>query len=99
MKKMIPFSVALFFLFGFVSHKNSRQHTGTHSSFTIHHLPSDTILYPDEKHLKNVRQLTFGGDNAEAYWSFDSKSIIFQRTQSKEGLMCDQIFIGKIPKK
>jgi TolB protein len=33
---------------------------------------------PREKHLKNVRQLTFGGQNAEAYWSFDGKKIVFQ---------------------
>ena len=71
------------------------------SPFTIHYSPftSDTILFPDEKHLKNVQQLTFGGDNAEAYWSFDSKWITFQRTQAKEGTMCDQIFIGKVPQK
>ena len=59
----------------------------------------DTLLYPSEKHLQNVQQLTFGGDNAEAYFSFDSKWIIFQRTQPKDGVMCDQIFIGKVPKK
>ncbi len=59
----------------------------------------DTIQYPEETHLKNVQQLTFGGDNAEAYFSFDGKWIIFQRTNPKEGIMCDQIFIGKVPKK
>lgn len=59
--------------------------------------PGDTLHYPEEKHFKNIRQLTFGGDNAEAYWSYDSKYIIFQRTNPKEGLNCDQIFIGKIP--
>jgi len=58
----------------------------------------DTLQYPSETHLKNVQQLTFGGDNAEAYFSFDNKWIIFQRTQPKDGLMCDQIFIGKVPK-
>jgi Tol biopolymer transport system component len=58
-----------------------------------------TLMYHDEKHFKNVRQLTFGGDNAEAYFSFDGKAIIFQRTNSKEGLNCDQIFYGKLPKK
>ena len=56
-----------------------------------------TLIYPDEKHFKNVRQLTFGGDNAEAYFGFDNEHIIFQRTNAKEGLMCDQIFYGKIP--
>ena len=56
-----------------------------------------SLIYPDEKHFKNVRQLTFGGDNAEAYFGFDNDHIIFQRTNQKEGLMCDQIFYGKIP--
>ena len=61
-------------------------------------LAPDTIQYPEETHLRNVQQLTFGGDNAEAYFSFDSKWIIFQRTNAKEGIMCDEIFIGKLPK-
>lgn len=57
-----------------------------------------TLLYSDEKHFKNVRQLTFGGDNAEAYFGPDGKAIIFQRTNAKEGLKCDQIFYAKLPK-
>lgn len=61
--------------------------------------PDDTLVYPEETHFKNVQQLTFGGDNAEAYWSYDSKYIVFQRTQPKEGLNCDQIFVGKVPEK
>jgi Tol biopolymer transport system component len=63
------------------------------------YLYRDTLLYPNESHLRNVKQLTFGGDNAEAYWSFDSKHIVFQRTNTKEGLLCDQIFVGKVPEK
>jgi TolB protein len=46
---------------------------------------------PEEKHLRNVRQLTFGGSNAEAYFSADGKKIIFQSTRDK--MECDQIFI------
>ncbi len=57
----------------------------------------DTLHYADEKHFKNVRQLTFGGDNAEAYWSFDNSRIIFQRTNPKESVLCDRMFIGKLP--
>jgi len=60
---------------------------------------SDTILYPEETHLKNVQQLTFGGDNAEAYWSYDGKYLVFQRTAPKDGINCDQIFVGKVPQK
>lgn len=58
---------------------------------------SDTLHYPDEVHFKNIQQLTFGGDNAEAYWSYDGKSIVFQKTSAKDGIPCDQIFVGKVP--
>ena len=57
----------------------------------------DTLRYPEEKHFRNVRQLTVGGDNAEAYLSYDDKYLIFQRRNPKEGIDCDQMFIGKIP--
>jgi TolB protein len=58
---------------------------------------SGKMIYNDERHFKNVIQLTTGGDNAEAYFGFDNKHIAFQRTNPKEGLHCDQIFYGKIP--
>jgi TolB protein len=59
--------------------------------------PADTLRYAEEKHFKNVQQLTAGGDNAEAYWSYDGKKVIFQRTNPKEGVLCDRMFIGDIP--
>jgi Tol biopolymer transport system component len=58
---------------------------------------NDTLIFPGEKHFKNLRQLTFGGDNAEAYFSYDGKYLVFQKTNPAEGLMCDQMFVGKIP--
>ncbi len=53
---------------------------------------SDTpnLATPQEKHLRNVRQLTFGGQNAEAYFSGDGQKLIFQST--RDNLQCDQIF-------
>lgn len=51
-----------------------------------------------EKHLANIRQLTFGGDNAEAYFSFDGKSLVFQSNNPAWGLKCDQIFNYSIAK-
>ncbi len=45
-----------------------------------------------EPHLQNLRQLTFGGDNAEAYFSFDGKHLSFQSNNPSWGLKCDQIF-------
>lgn len=59
----------------------------------------DTLHYPEETRFRNVQQLTFGGDNAEAYWSYDGKQIVFQRTSVKDGIPCDQIFVGKVPAK
>ena len=54
---------------------------------------SNTLLYKgEEKHLSNVRQLTFGGDNAEAYFSFNGKMITYQMRNKANGKDCDQIF-------
>lgn len=50
----------------------------------------DSLIYPQEKHFKNMKMLTNGGENAEAYFSFDGSKIIFQSTGEYE---CDQIFI------
>ncbi|HEX5136635.1 MAG TPA: hypothetical protein VFY93_06665 [Planctomycetota bacterium] len=46
--------------------------------------------FPGERHLANLRQLTFGGENAEAYWSFGEDRIIFQSTRPP--FTADQIF-------
>ena len=50
------------------------------------------IFSQDEKHLTNLKMLTHGGDNAEAYFSYDGKNASFQSNNSKWGLKCDQIF-------
>ena len=49
------------------------------------------VHWPGERHLANVRQLTFGGENAEAYWSADGTRLIFQSTRPP--YRCDQIFV------
>src|SRR5437588_5428057 len=49
---------------------------------------------PQEKHLRNVKQLTFGGENAEAYFSSDGRKLIFQST--RDGRECDQIYTMNI---
>lgn len=58
---------------------------------------TDSLHYADETHFRNIRQLTFGGDNAEAYWSYDGTMLVFQRTSVKDGVPCDQIFYGQVP--
>jgi len=51
---------------------------------------TSNLATAQEKHLHNVRQLTFGGQNAEAYFSGDGKQLIFQ--SSHGDVKCDQIF-------
>jgi len=53
--------------------------------------PDDPLRDPREVHLRQVKQLTFGGQNAEAYFSYDGQRIIFQSTRPP--YPCDQIFI------
>ncbi|MEI8137583.1 MAG: hypothetical protein WCH21_09700 [Bacteroidota bacterium] len=56
------------------------------------------IFSQDEKHLKNLKMLTHGGDNAEAYFSYDGKNASFQSNNANWGLKCDQIFNLEIEK-
>uniref|UniRef100_UPI001F5971AE TolB family protein n=1 Tax=Anaeromyxobacter terrae TaxID=2925406 RepID=UPI001F5971AE len=49
------------------------------------------LALPGERHLRNVRQLTFGGENAEAYFSFDGRELVFQATP--EGAGCDRLYV------
>jgi len=54
----------------------------------------DSLKHENERHFRNVRQLTFGGTNAESYFSFDGQQLIFQSTRSPYS--CDQMFTMKI---
>lgn len=51
---------------------------------------ANDLIEEKEKHFKNLKQLTFSGENAEAYFSSDSKKLIFQ-SHDGEG-KCDQIY-------
>jgi len=45
-----------------------------------------------ERNLTNIRKLTSGGDNAEAYFSPNGRSLVMQVTNPKKGVQCDQIY-------
>lgn len=59
---------------------------------------SISTLFSQEKHFTNLKQLTYGGDNAEAYFSPNGKMAAFQSNNAKWGLQCDQIFALDIAK-
>jgi TolB protein len=80
------------------------------SLLTVRSQPGDSYASqtsgPIESHVKNIRQLTFGRQNAEAYFSFDGSKLIFQSTNnwvsdsfssnqapSDEGLGCYQMYV------
>jgi len=52
-----------------------------------------------EKNLKNIQKLTFGGDNAEAYFSPDGKMLTMQVTNPKANIPCDQIYMYDLQSK
>ncbi len=54
----------------------------------------DVLVVPGEKHLAKIRQLTFGGQNAEGYFSFDETMITFQST--RDSFQCDQQFVMEL---
>ena len=91
---------ALFAACGPGEEKGEHSHDGHghgHHGMEQEQVDSATLTYSDEKHFKNVIQLTTGGDNAEAYFGFDGKSVVFQRTNPAEGIECDRIYYGELP--
>ncbi|HEX6628899.1 MAG TPA: hypothetical protein VF105_13175 [Gemmatimonadaceae bacterium] len=64
-------------------------------------LPAQNVAKPiprdpdtGERHLRNIEQLTNGGENAEAYFSHDGRRLIFQST--RDGRSCDQQYVMRI---
>jgi len=54
----------------------------------------NSLVLPGEKRLSNIRQLTFGGQNAEGYFSFDETLLSFQST--RDSFPCDQQFVMEL---
>ncbi|MCT4629349.1 hypothetical protein [Winogradskyella sp.] len=73
--------------------KNEKNDSTTTDAYSGATKMSDSLIYPEETNFKSLRQVTFGGDNAEAYWSFDDKQLVFQSNNKKWGVNCDQMFL------
>ncbi len=76
------------------THKNKTVKSALFALFLF----AGVVISAQETHLKNIRQLTWGGDNAEAYFSYDGKSLCMQSNNKKWDLECDQIFNIEIDK-
>ncbi len=83
--RLIFYPIILFSLLFTISCKNPN------SSYIAE---NDSLRFSGEYHLRNIKQLTFGGNNAEAYWSFDETKLVFQSDWEKINSQgCDQIFL------
>ncbi len=71
---------------------HSHSHDGHSHNHSNSDTPDTTVHYAQEKHFTNIKQLTNGGDNAEAYFSFDNSMIVFQAKVPSWGSECDQIY-------
>jgi len=81
MKTTIPATLAAFLLYAIMQ---------TAFADTANGAVTRVAPLPGETHLSNIRQLTFGGQNAEAYFSHDATELIFQSTRGTHA--CDAIF-------
>ncbi len=87
------FLYLLFTVTLFVSCKNDKKETVEVKTETEVTSKENSLIFPEEKHFKSLRQVTMGGDNAEAYWSFDDKQLVFQSNNKKWNVECDQMFL------
>lgn len=51
------------------------------------------LIEPEEVRIKNLWQLTFGGQNAEAYWSYSGNRLSLQQMDKSDGIDCDRIYV------
>jgi len=92
----MKYTYFIILIFAFLSCKNDTKTTSeTEKEAQIETVAAtkDSLIYPEEKHFKSIRQVTFGGDNAEAYWSFDDKQLVFQSNNKAWSVGCDQMFL------
>jgi Tol biopolymer transport system component len=72
---MYKYTVLAILLLSSCTQKEVTQETAL---ITFNAAESKKLIREGEKHFKQVKMLTNGGENAEAYFSFDFKKIIFQ---------------------
>ncbi len=86
-KNIFSLALVLFIMIIIIQKRNNNPSIG-YDQF------NNLLIQPGEKHFIDLKQLTFSGENAEAYFSIDSKSLIFQSHDGDS--LCDQIYIMDI---
>jgi Tol biopolymer transport system component len=86
LKLFAVFAILAAFSYSFINNFTAINNSGNSNE--------DTLIYEGEKHFKNMKMLTNGGENAECYFSFDGTKFIFQ--SSRDGRKCDQIYTMNI---
>lgn len=92
MNRFLIASIAIFFFSCEGNNQSDKPAESEKSADTLAQ-EEESLIYPEEKNFKSLRQLTFGGDNAEAYWSFDDSKLVFQATYDGWNVECDQIYV------
>ena len=91
--KRIPIILVVLFMVSCADKKSETKPEEMKAETVTNDIVNDSLIYPEEVHFKSIKQITFGGDNAEAYWSFDDQQIVFQSNNKAWGMECDQIFL------
>ncbi|MDF1544637.1 MAG: hypothetical protein P1R58_05995 [bacterium] len=86
MKKLLLMVIPLLMVCGCIKKAEDNKDSQTDSLSTA----QAPTIFEGEKHFTNLKQLTFGGQNAEAYFSYDGSELIFQAMTGK--MECDAIF-------
>lgn len=89
----------LVYLLKFKKHMMFLHKTKYFSFIIVSLLFSFSSSFGQERNLQNITKLTNGGDNAEAYFSPNSKNLTLQVSNTAFGIPCDQIFMLDLQEK
>ena len=92
---LTPCFLCILFFFG--CEPTPQADTSSDQAEEAYNPSEDSLRFENEVHLRNIRQYTYGGNNAEAYWSRDDSQLVFQSDWSEINSQgCDQIYVMNV---
>ncbi len=89
--KLFIISIAIVIFLSLIGCSNKKaDNRVSEKNLEVSKMQTEVTIFEGEKHFKNIKQLTFGGENAEAYFSYNADKLIFQ--SKRDDLQCDAIF-------